>query len=327
MKLRLIIYSIFLASNVFAQDYIEYQRIINRIDEDVLNKEYFSAIKRLDSLYEKFDFIYSRHCFKALQICSVSQDSLNTDKWLEKSFIQGVPIWMTRTNELTKHTLKYTTTQTTIDRYDSLRNIYNNSINLELRSIIDSLYVIDQQFTTKVNDGFILFRNTYHGIRWLKNNKKQFAIINEIIDKYGYPDERLIGLPRYLEDSSQHIKNFNFWGPSLLENKTYIMLIHYYSSPRADINNKLLKNIKLGYLPPYQYGALNDFMARWGKKKYGEFEYYNVWHKDPDNSKDDDIDKRRKSIGLNSYEQQNRNMLVFRERRKNHTANSEIILE
>jgi hypothetical protein len=68
-------------------------------------------------------------------------------------------------------------------------------------------------------------------------------------------------------------------------------------------------------------------MARWGKKKYGEFEYYNVWHKDPDNSKDVDIDKRRKSIGLNSYEQQNRNMLVFRERRKNHTANSEIILE
>ncbi len=136
MKLRLIIYSIFIVSNLFAQDYIEYQRIINRIDEDVLNKEYFSAIKRLDSLYENFDFIYSRHCFKALQICSVSQDSLNADKWLEKSFIQGVPIWMIRTNELTKHILKYTTTQTTIDRYDSLRNIYNNSVNLKVRNIV-----------------------------------------------------------------------------------------------------------------------------------------------------------------------------------------------
>lgn len=158
MKLRLIIFSIFFASSVFAQDYIEYHRIINRIDEDVLDKEYFSAIKRLDSLYEKFHFIYSRHCFKALQICSVLQDSLSAEKWLEKSFVQGVPIWMVRTNELTKHTLAYTTTQTAVDRYDSLRNIYINSIDLELRNVIDSLYVIDQKFTTKVNDGFILFR-------------------------------------------------------------------------------------------------------------------------------------------------------------------------
>ena len=80
-------------------------------------------------------------------------------------------------------------------------------------------------------------------------------------------------------------------------------------------------------MPPYQYGTLNDFMAKWGKGKHGEFQYYNVWHQDPDHSNDLEIENRRKSIGLNSYEQQNRNMLIFRERRKNHTANSEIILE
>jgi hypothetical protein len=80
-------------------------------------------------------------------------------------------------------------------------------------------------------------------------------------------------------------------------------------------------------MPPYQYGALNDFMAKWGKEKYGEFYYYNVWHQDTDHSNDLDIENRRKSIGLNSYAQQNRNMLLYRERRKNHTANSEIILE
>jgi hypothetical protein len=234
---------------------------------------------------------------------------------------------MIRNNELTKNLFTFSTTQTTIEQYDSLRNIYNNSINHALRHKIDSLFQIDQQYTEKVNDGFILLRETYHSLLWKKNNQKQFKILNEIIDKYGYPGERLIGLPKSLEDSTLSYENFNFWGPSLLETKTYIMLIHYYSNPRADINNKLLKNIKLGNLPPYQYGALNDFMARWGKKKHGEFKYYNVWHKDPDNSNDAEIDERRNSIGLNSYEQQNRNMLVFRERRKNHTANSEIILE
>ena len=130
---------------------------------------------------------------------------------------------------------------------------------------------------------------------------------------------------QYLAYSS--IKYFKFYGPILRETNAYIMLIHYYSNPRADINSKLLENVKLGNLPPYQYGALNDFMARWGKKKYGDYKYYNVWHKDPDNLNGDEIKIRRNSIGLNSYEQQNRNMLIWRERRKNDIANSEIILQ
>lgn len=327
MRVRLIIFLIFLCSNVFAQNYIEYQRIINRIDEDVLNKEYYLAIESLDSLYENFDFIYSRHCFKALQICCVSQDSINAKKWLGKLFIQGVPIWMIRANDLTKNVFNYSTTQTTIEQYDSLRNIYNKSINQDLRNKIDSLFEIDQHYTRKVNDGFILLRHTYHGLRWLKNNKKQFKVLNQIIDQYGYPGERLIGLPKCIEDSTQFIKHFNYRGPFLRETETYIMLIHYYSNPRADINDKLFENIKQGNIPPYQYGSLNDFMARWGKKKYGDFKYYNVWHKDPDNSNEDEIDRRRNSIGLNSYEQQKRNNIIWDERRKKNTVNTEIILD
>jgi len=326
MRVQLIVFLFFLSYNLFAQDYIEYQRIINRIDEDILNKEYNLAIEKFDSLYESFDFIYARHCFKALQISCVSQDSLNAVKWLEKSFIQGVPIWKIRNNSLTKYVFEYSTTQNTITQYENLRNIYNNSINHVLRNTIDSLFEIDQQYTKKVNDGFILFRYTYHGLRWLKNNKKQFEILNGIIDKYGYPGEKLIGLHNSIEDSSQFIKFFNYRGPFLRETDTYIMLIHCYSNPRANINNKLLENVKLGNLPPYQYGAINDFMARWGKKKHGDFKYYNVWHKDSENSNEAAIDRRRDSIGLNSYAQQKRNNFIWDERIKNNSVNSEIIL-
>lgn len=327
MKLRFIIWFLIFNSFLFGQDYIEYQKIINRIDEDIFSKNYQLANERFDSLHTNFDFIYSRHCFKALQICSVREDSLNAGKWLEKSFLQGVPIWMIRSNNLTKQLFNYSTTASIIKNYDSLHSIYKKSINDSLRNKIDSLYEIDQEFTKKVNNGFILFRETYHGLRWYKNNQKQFKILNEIIDKYGYPGERLIGLPESFEDSMLTIEQFNFWGPSLMETKSYIMLIHYYSNPRADINNKLLKNVILGNLPPSHFAAINDFMAKWGNKKYGEFNYYNVWHEDPDNSHNAEIETRRNLIGLNSCEHQNRNMLVFRERRKNRTVNSEIMLE
>jgi hypothetical protein len=327
IKFRLVVFSIFLASIVTAQDYVEYHKTINRIDEDIVNNEYALAIERLDTLYENYDFIYARHCFKALQICCVSQDSTSADKWLAKAFIQGVPIWMVRSNDLTKNVCNYSTTQSTIKQYDSLRNIYNNSISHDLRNKIDSLFEIDQKHTRKVNDGFILLRHTWYGLKWLRNNKKQFKILNEMIDIHGYPGEKLIGLHKSIEDSTQSIKFFNYIGPFLKETDTYIMLIHYYSTPGADINNKLLENVHLGNLPPYQYGALNDFMARWGKKKQKNIQYYNVWHTDPDKSNEPEIDRRRASVGLNSYEQQKRNHATWDERIRNKTVNTEIILE
>ena len=327
MKLLLFICSLLFVFNLIGQDYNEYHRILNRIDKDVLNKDYFSAVERYDSLYENFNFIYSQHCFKALQICCISKDSLNVDRWLEKSIIQGVPIWMIRNNDLSKKVFDFYSSQKTIAKYDSLRTIYLNSINHNLRKQIDSLFEIDQKYTTKVNTGFILFRNTYHGIRWFKNNKKQFNILNGIIDRYGFPGEKIIGLPKHMEDSTQYYKHFDFYGPVMGETKTYVMLIHYYSNPRADINNKLLTNVKLGNLPAYQFGALNDFMARWGRKKYGDFKYFNVWHNDPNKMNEVEIAERRNVIGLNSFEQQKINERIGIERRKNKKANSEIILE
>jgi len=89
----------------------------------------------------------------------------------------------------------------------------------------------------------------------------------------------------------------------------------------------LYQNIINGYIPPYQYGALNDFIAKWGKEKYDDYQFYNVWHKDDDENNIDGIHKRRRHIGLNTYEQQRRNKYIFKERLKSKTAKSEIILE
>ena len=88
---------LFLTSNSFGQDYIKYQRIFNKIDEDVLSLNYKLAIERLDSIYSNFEFIYAKHCMKALQICVSANDSINAEKWLTKCFKQGIPIWIIRT--------------------------------------------------------------------------------------------------------------------------------------------------------------------------------------------------------------------------------------
>jgi len=40
-----------------AQDYIQYHKTFNKIDEDILSENYTRAIERLDSIYENYDFI------------------------------------------------------------------------------------------------------------------------------------------------------------------------------------------------------------------------------------------------------------------------------
>jgi hypothetical protein len=313
-------------AKVHAQQYIEYHRQMNRIDEDILKNELTSALIRFDSIYYRYDFIFARHCFKALQISCSTKDSLRANQWLEKAFIQGVPLWMIRNNEITKNCLFYSTTSATIKGYDSLRNSYTKAIDTSLRKQIDSLIEIDQYYTRKVNDGFILTRYTYHAIRWLRNNKKQVEILKKIIEEKGYPGEKIIGLPLPMNDSILSINRFYRNGPWLRETHAYIMFIHYYSNRRPDINNMLIEQINKGNLLPYQFGSFNDFLARWGKRKYNNT-YYNVWHKDPNSDKENEINNRRYRIGLNTIKEQDIIETISNERIKNRSANSSIILE
>ena len=137
--LKLLPFLFFFVAKAHSQDYIEYHQRINRIDQDILNNELSSAINSFDSIYTRFDFIFARHCFKALQISCEVRDSFHVNQWLEKSLTQGVPLWMIRNNEITKSSLNYSNTTNTLSSYDSLHNVYLNSIDTSLRKQIDQL--------------------------------------------------------------------------------------------------------------------------------------------------------------------------------------------
>lgn len=322
------LFALFLAlPSLGGQNYIDYQRIFNRIDEDVLSAKYTLALQRLDSIYSTYDFIYARHCIKALQICCKANDSNRAALFLAKCFRQGVPMWVVRNHELMRRSLHYSTTKHIVTGYDSLHEAYKASINLVLARQVDSLFEIDQRRTRRVNDGFILFRYTIYYPQWRHNNRRQFETIATIMDKYGLPGERLVGLPSSIDDSSVSARNILFYGPNLFDYRAYFMLIHYYSNPRRDINDRLYRNILNGNIPVSHYAAINDFLARWGEGKYGSYSYYNSWQHDPDTSNISRINQLRVSMGLNTFEQQERNIILNREWRKERSIGLQIILE
>lgn len=310
---------------VRAQNYIDYQRIFNRVDEDLFSDRLPMARQRLDTVYESYRFIFARHCMKALQIACTLEDPALVNRWLEKSFLQGIPLWVIRYDETARKCLSYAATRQTLCRYDSLRAIYKAAINEPLARQIDSLMKIDYQYTQKVNNGFWPFRHTIYGLRWIRNNKREFRALNRIIDTYGYPGERLIGLLN-IEDSAQnaHFMKRAGVGLGLEERTALIMLIHYFSTPRKDINEKLYRNLLNGFCRPYYYAHINDFLAE-HSRKYGWYERYYYHSAPPAGEPTNVANLRRHQIGLNTIEQQRRNM--DQENEKWETHRTWIVLE
>jgi hypothetical protein len=57
---------------------------------------------------------------------------------------------------------------------------------------------------------FVLFKPVYW-LQWGINNKRQFEQLKKIIETYGYPEEKLIGLSS-IQDSLVFAKHFTFLG-------------------------------------------------------------------------------------------------------------------
>ncbi|RYD58368.1 MAG: hypothetical protein EOP56_05470 [Sphingobacteriales bacterium] len=310
-----------------AQSYIAYQHVFNRVDEDVLSERLEDAVPRLDTIFHSYSFVYARHCIKALQISCALNDTVRADAWLTRAFLQGVPLWVIRSNNITKKALEYIPCQKTTLQKDSLHTIYRSKINTALAAEVNELLVKDYHYTRKVNDGFILFRHTLYGLQWVRNNKKEYREISRIIGAYGYPGERLIGLPLTEQDSANNARFVlnNGIGLEMQDRRVFFMLLHYYSSRGRTLNEKLYSCIDKGDLPAYQYARINDYLALYGKRsEYKDASYYE-FHDIEGNT--DSLNRKRFSIGLNTFEQQERNKSAELRMRKERSLNDHVILE
>lgn len=311
-----------------AQDYIAYQQLQNRVDEDVLKGQYEEALPRIDSLYREYPFVYAKHCIKALQICVYKQDEARARAWLEKCFLQGIPLWYIRHNSGTQAVLTYPRVASVLNKYDSLHQRYESSHDAFLIRTVDSLLQRDTHCTYKVNEGFALLKPIYW-LLWKANNRRQLVAIKRLVKRYGYPGERLIGLDPFIQDSTRSCSYLSFYGPSeIRQAAVQIMLQHCYSTaPKYDPEFQILlnENLKMGNMPSFQYGIVMDFMCRKSKRMGSKKFLLNT--KNPEPMMIQQVNMNRHSIGLNSYEEDNRNDQIELERRKHKTANMEIMVE
>jgi hypothetical protein len=129
-----------------------------------------------------------------------------------------------------------------------------------------------------------------------------------LINQYGYPGEKLIGIDeKYMHHKfrEEHYNSF----------MVRLILIHYYSKNRNLDDAFLIEEIKKGNLNAKQFADFHDFKA--------QNDYYCQWSWNlkflmqiNKNVTEEDVNKRRAEIGLGTHEQRMRELKHFIESRK-----------
>jgi hypothetical protein len=296
MKKTLLLVIVLLSTTGFSQqNYSDYWRNRIKVEENILDSNYFLAQAYYDSIYQKYSFIYAMDAVTGVKLAVMNNDSIRTKGYLMKCIEMGVPIQVIKDDPFLVSHNTFSIWKGVGDfEIDSLQVIYSNRINEKLWKVIDSLFQVDQKYTQRVNKNFVL-----NYFQWRRAVKRNANIIKEIIQKYGFPGQKILGLHENRIGKDTLIIAKNYYPVSL---EAHIMLIHYFSDYVEDYKEfdfLFVKEMDKGNLQPVEYAHYKDFQARWKfSKRHNQELFYNEWHNDPDTTRIDQVNDRRKKLGL-----------------------------
>lgn len=313
-------------SSLANEDYIRYQRMLHRADVYIYQQQPASAQLVMDSVLQEYSFVYARHCVKGLQLALQLQDDPRAEAWLQRCLLQGVPLWMLRNNGITAGLWNRPFAAQVIGHADSFYSVYLSCIDTNLRKRVAKMTEKDARRTRRVNNGIVPLRYTVYALSWWRHNRRQAREIASVIRRYGYPGERLIGLPPMLEDSLKTAAFMQKEGINIVlqQREALFMLLHYFSTRRMDMNELLYPEIAKGNLPPMQYARINDYLSiNTSDKRYPSYGVH-----DPGQGKQmDSVDQRRAAIGIYPVEWQLQLQERHKQLRKSNRIESEIIFD
>ncbi|MFA6806745.1 MAG: hypothetical protein WCR29_04935 [Bacteroidales bacterium] len=308
-KFMFLLLLVFFSVNLYSQEnYIEYQRGITKAENLMFDSMYKESIYQFHVVLDNYSFNFPRDCIMAAQISAYIGDDNSLYHFLKKAVRFGVHIDYINSRKLYSKYHKYPWWGNFINRdYDSLRNEYIKGVNWEYKALCDKYRNIDRIIRDKDQKWY---RNEYIVLRWdirndwIKANEKYISEVDSLIDIYGFPSYRIIGV----EDSTTlHISKYKYLGCSQFN----IIYNHYCSRKKCREDkfqkhlSKLLEEVKKGNLSARDYARIMEIDYRHSKKYKNKTSLYYVWYEPTLNPTDvypneEEINKRREEIGLSN---------------------------
>ena len=268
-------YMLFFSILLFSQDnknYISYHQTCRKAEHYFIDSNYRQCIQTYDSLFKKYDFLFPRDCFTAAQLANKIGDDSMAVVFLKKGVPFGLnaDMFIKTDTALQIHKIYDSKYWINYKRdYDSLRKLYVNRVDWNLKKKIEEMVSLDQQIRIKNNKWFNrIFR------KGLENdfnivNQKHIAFLDSVFKIKGYPGIWLTGVG----DSSNGSFNYN---GNLSE--IFFVILYHYDSAYVKFGDFLRKEIETGHIHPRVYAMTRDFQDRWsGKREKHQEMYYNIW--------------------------------------------------
>ena len=285
----------------YSQNYINYHKGIVYAEKNILQENYKEALFTLDSLFKRHDFVFAIDYFTAAQLATTLQQYDLAIEYLKDGASAGITKKLVEGNDILQTLSTHDAWKNYEDSYDALRDEYLAGIDWELCEKLNKLFQVDLDMTTQLTEASNLKAN-FIDLKWRKQIKKNGHELLDIIQEYGFPGERLVGLDE-CDESFNPNKEAIVGRTVLLNSKmAFVMLMHYYRSPHDDINEVLLEEVKKGNMPPSQYAVIQDYLTEGTDPKYSTYKYYNQWRIQLQKKEEKAINERRTEIGLGEYQ-------------------------
>jgi len=275
-KVKLLISLNLIICSLFGQSYLPYYELCNKADSLIYFNEIKLALNNLEEAFTKVHYVHAFQYEKASKCAIEIEDYEKGYLYAKKAILNGGKIKFWNKKELLKFrkTEYYQKLQDSISYYDE---IHYNSLNIQYKQIIDSLYYIDQnvirknrQVKGKYNIDNLILPNDIFDLDTLI-----FQKLIELIAEHGFPSEQNIGSEGY--------------------EKSLIIIHHNFRKERYEKYHPIVKNavFKGEYLPTDFEGMYEQYNI-WYKNKT----YFTTWDKDLSESNLKRINFNRLKYGL-----------------------------
>jgi hypothetical protein len=257
---------IFLLINSFisiSQNYFDYYKGINKAKLCLVSDSLQASETSYYNTFEKFEFVFARDCYNALEVSSKRKNFEKVDYFLRRCIKQGVEFETLKSDTILSEYKKTEYWPKILLAKDSLRILYERNVNWEIRSEIIEMFSQDQQIRDLADKNrFNIFKIGKLNKEFEKTDSILVDRLIQITETYGFPGEKLIGI----DNSSMHPKiNSN----KLTAGMPIVIFIHHFSQPNPSYSTILIDEVATGYLSNEHYSSISDFEYTYGKQQFG----------------------------------------------------------
>jgi len=175
--------------NIYSQsDYKSYYKYVYRAENHLMDKKYDSAAVEYKKAFEQVDYIFVKDLINTTYLSLILKNDSMFVASLTKAFCEGLEItdpMIVKNKKIQK--LNKSLGNILEAKYDSCRNVYTNTYNLELREKLLEMDKLDQSCRKKNIFGKYNLKK-----RNIGDSLNRVDLL-AIIDKYGFPGPLLIG--------------------------------------------------------------------------------------------------------------------------------------